>query len=59
MVGSDRKNLFFSLEENENRSQGCGGKQGEINFALKIGHFELGLRPTVDIALIPLVTPWF
>jgi hypothetical protein len=44
---------------NENRSQGCGGKQGEINFTLKIGHFYLGLRPAVDIALIPLVTPQF
>jgi hypothetical protein len=43
----------------ENRSQGSGGKQGEINLPLKISHFKLGLCPTVNIVLIPLVTPRF
>jgi hypothetical protein len=43
----------------ENISQGSGGKQGEINLTLKIGHFLLGLHPAVDIALIPFITPRF
>jgi hypothetical protein len=43
----------------ENRSEGTGGKQGEIRLTLKIDYFSLGLRPAVDIALIPLVIPRF
>jgi hypothetical protein len=43
----------------ENKSRGSGGKQREINLPLKISHFNLGLCPAVNIALIPLVTPRF
>jgi hypothetical protein len=41
MVGPDCKNLCLSLGDNEkeNRSQGSGGKQGEISLTLKVGHF--------------------
>jgi hypothetical protein len=41
MVGPSRKNILFSLSGNEKRKQskGSGGKQGEINLTLKIGHF--------------------
>jgi hypothetical protein len=41
MVGSDHKNLFslFRRMRKENRSQGSGGKQGDIRLTLKIGYF--------------------
>jgi hypothetical protein len=40
MVGLYRKNIFlYKRMIKENRSQGGGGKQGEINLTLKITHF--------------------
>jgi hypothetical protein len=40
MVGLDHKNIFLYMRMiKENRSQGSGGMQGEINFTLKIGYF--------------------
>jgi hypothetical protein len=40
MVGLDHKNIFlYKGMIKENRSQVCGGKQGEINLTLKIGYF--------------------
>jgi hypothetical protein len=40
MVGLDHKNIFlYKRMIKENRSQGSGGKQGDINLTLKITHF--------------------
>jgi hypothetical protein len=40
MVGLDHKNIFlYKRMIKENRSQGSGGNQGEINLTLKINYF--------------------
>jgi hypothetical protein len=40
MVGLDHKNIFiYKRMIKENRSEGSGGKQGEINLTLKIIYF--------------------
>jgi hypothetical protein len=40
MVGLDHKKILFlyKRKRKENRSQGSGGKQGEMNLILKISH---------------------